>query len=191
VRIVLFSFALAAALNSGCASAGRPPEEPAPGAPLADVMDAIAGALTEAQTGDVAGLPPLRSVAVKLQTAAVRSAGGQIGLVVFSAGASRETETVSTLELKFKPAGPPPKTAAPVEIRQALAKAIHLARAGAARAGRGSMPLATTKVEIELKFAVEVKGSAGLTVELMPLGAEAGGKIQRNAAHTIVLVFGE
>ena len=89
------------------------------------------------------------------------------------------------------PSGPPPKTVAPAEIRQALARAIQVARAAAARASRGSVPLATTKVEIELKFAVEVKGSAGLAVELVPLGAEAGGKIQRNTAHTITLVFGE
>ena len=46
-----------------------------------------------------------------------------------------------------------------------------------------------SEVSIDLKFAVEVDGSAGAKVNLVPLGAEAGGKLNRNQVQTIALVF--
>jgi hypothetical protein len=128
---------------------------------------------------------------VKVQTATVRSVSGKIDVVVFSAGAGVESEEASTLELKLTPPPSPGKTVAPAAIKTELARAIHLAQAAAARAARGTPPLALSKAELELKFAVETQGSAGAEVTLVPVGLQAGGKLKKNAIHTIGLVFGD
>ncbi len=60
-----------------------------------------------------------------------------------------------------------------------------------ARAAQGTPPFVMTEITIDLKFAVEVEGSAGAKVKLVPLGAEAGGKLGRNQVHAITLEFGQ
>jgi hypothetical protein len=176
-----------------CATSA-PPDAPAgaDGAELESVVDAIQQSLSEAQTQDVAGFPPLKTVTVKLQTEASRSVGGEIGLYVFAIGSTYSAESASTLELKMKPPeGPPGKGVLPAgDLKQALARAIYLAKVGVARAAQGTPPFVMTDIEIDLKFAVEVEGSAGAKVKLVPLGAEAGGKLGRNQVHSITLDFG-
>ena len=178
---------------AACSSAGAPPAASSGnGAGLEAVVEAIQQALTEAQIPEVPGFPPLESVTVKLQTEVSRSVGGEIGVYVFSVGSRYTAETASTLELTMKP---PETRAAPGlrpagELREALARAIHLAKAGAAKAAGGTPPFVMTEIEIDLKFAVETGGSAGAKVALVPLGAEAGGKLNRNQVHSIRLVFG-
>lgn len=172
-----------------------PPEAPAgaDGAGLEGVMDAIQQSLSEAQTRTVAGFPPLKTVTVKLQTEASRSVGGEIGLYVFSIGSRYAAESASTLELKMKPPveGPGKGVLPADELKQALARAIYLAKVGVARAAQGTPPFVMTEITIDLKFAVEVEGSAGAKVKLVPLGAEAGGKLGRNQVHAITLEFGQ
>lgn len=187
----------AAAVLAGslaCATGAPPaPAGPSPdGADLEAVMDAIQQSLSEAQTQDIAGFPALKTVTVKLQTEASRSAGGEIGLYVFSVGSRYAAEAVSTLELRMNPPERPPdkKILPPGELKQALARAIHLARIGVLKAASGTPPFVMTDIEINLKFAVELGGSAGAKVNLVPLGAEASGKLNRNQVHTITLVFG-
>lgn len=186
---------LAGALSSAaCSSAGAPPAaaSSANGAELEAVMDAIQQALTEAQIADVPGFPPLESVTVKLQTEASKSVGGEIGVYVFSVGSRYTAESASTLELTMKPpeTRPAPGLRPAGELKEALARAIHLAKVGAAKAAQGTPPFVMTDIEIDLKFAVETGGSAGAKVALVPLGAEAGGKLNRNQVHSIRLVFG-
>jgi hypothetical protein len=175
-----------------CATAA-PPDAPAgaDGAELESVMDAIQQALSEAQTQAVAGFPPLKSVTVKLHTEASRSVGGEIGLYVFSVGSRYSTESASTLELKMVPpeAGSGKGVLPAGDLKQALARAIYLAKVGVARAALGTPPFVMTDIEIDLKFAVEVEGSAGAKVKLVPLGAEAGGKLGRNQVQSITLDF--
>jgi hypothetical protein len=177
---------------AGCATAkgpSAPPRNEADGAELEAVMEAIQQALSEAETQDVPGFPPLKSVTVKLQTEANRSVGGEISLYVFAVGSTYSAESASTLELKMRPPEALPKGVRPAELRQALARAIHLAKVGVAKAGAGTPPFVMTDIEIDLKFSVEVGGSAGAKVSLVPLGAEAGGKLNRNQVHTITLAF--
>ena len=182
----------AALLLSACATTAPPSAPGADGAQLEAVMDAIQQSLSESQTREVPGFPPLKTVTVKLQTEASRSAGGEIEIYVFSVGSHYTAESASTLELKMKPPeGPPEKGLRPPgDLRQALARAIHLAKVGVAKAGQGTPPFVMTEIEINLKFAVEAAGSAGAKVALVPLGAEAGGKLNRNQVQTITLVFG-
>lgn len=153
-------------------------------------MGAIQEALAEAETQDVPGFPPLKSVTVKLQTEASRSVGGEIALYVFSLGSHYTAETASTLELKMRPPEErPPKGVRPAELKEALARAIQAAKVGAAKASSGTPAFVMSEVSIDLKFAVEVDGSAGAKVRLVPLGAEAGGKLNRNQVQSIALVF--
>jgi hypothetical protein len=193
MRGILGSAAGAAVLSLACAGrAGAPAPTPEGGAELAAVVDAIQQALREAQARSVEGFPPLKSATVKLQTEASRSVGGEIAVYVFSLESRYTSETASTLELKMKP----PETGTPRglqpagDLRDALARAIHLAQVGAAKAAGGDPPFVIAQVEIEVKFAVETAGSAGAKVALVPLGAEAGGRVNRNQVHSVTLLFG-
>lgn len=185
----------AAFAGQACATAAPPAASPsgtAEGAQLEAVMEAIQQALSEAQVEDVAGFPALKSVTVRLQTEATRTASGGVELYVFSVGSKYTAETASTLELKMKPPpGQPGKGLRPsADLEQALARAIYLAKVGVAKAAQGTPPFVITDIDIDLKFAVELGGSAGAKVALVPLGAEAGGKLGHNQVHTINLVFG-
>ena len=182
---------LAAALLSGaCASSS-----PATGAVSGDgpqlepVIDAVKAALVEAEASETPGLPPLKSVTVKLQTTAARSAGGDVRVLVFSAGASVSKESVSTVEIDLAPPERAARRLLPTELKEALAKAIVAARAGAAHAGHGEPPLSVRTVKVDVRFSVAVDGSAGGGVRLVPAGLDLSGKISRESVHTVSLVF--
>jgi hypothetical protein len=189
-RAARFVLPIAASISIACASSA-PPAAPAPeGAALEAVVGSIQQALAEAETQEVPGFPPLKSVTVKLQTEASRSVGGEIALYVFSVGSHYTAETSSTLELKMRPPeARPPKGVRPEELKEALARAIFAAKVGAAKASSGTPAFVMSEVSIDLKFAVEIDGSAGAKVNLVPLGAEAGGKLNRNQVQSIALVF--
>ena len=160
------------------------------GAALEAVIDAIQQALSEAQAEEVAAFPPLKAVTVKLQTEASRSVGGEIAVYVFSLGSKYTAESASTLELKLKPPdAKSPRGLKPEDLTQALARAIHAAKVGALRAASGKPPFVLAAVDVDVKFAVETTGEAGARVALVPLGAEAGGKLNRNQVHTVSLTF--
>jgi len=189
-RAARFVLPVVTAASIACASSAPPAASAPEGAALEAVVGAIQEALAEAEAQDVPGFPPLKSVTVKLQTEASRSAGGEIALYVFSLGSRYTAETASTLELKMRPPeSRPPKGVRPEELKEALARAIHAAKLGAAKASSGSPAFVTSEASIDLKFAVEVDGSAGAKVSLVPLGAEVGGKLNRNQVQTIALVF--
>lgn len=139
-----------------------------------------------------AGFPPLKSVTIKLQTVASRSAGGQVQFLVFSLGTRYTSNATSTVELEMVP----PKTReaeslmAGPDLKESLAQAINVAKAGVLKASKGAPPLVMKNISIDLKFAVVVQGSGGATVTLMPLGIEGSGKISREKFHTVSLVFG-
>ena len=189
-RAARFALPVLTAVSLACASSA-PPAAPTPeGAALEAVVGAIQEALAEAEAQDVVGFPPLKSVTVKLQTEASRSVGGEIALYVFSLGSHYTAETASTLELKMRPPeARPPKGVRPAELKEALARAIQAAKVGAAKASSGTPAFVMSEVSIDLKFAVEVDGAAGAKVRLVPLGAEAGGKLNRNQVQTIEFVF--
>jgi Trypsin-co-occurring domain 2 len=187
-RVAFLAAAVCAA--SRCAS-------PAPGgndgARLDSVIDSVREALNEAQTNNMPGFPPLKSVTIKLQTIASRSAGGQVQFLVFSLGTRYTSNAASTVELEMVP----PKTReaeslmAGPDLKEALAQAINLAKAGVMKASKGSPPLVMKNIAIDLKFSVEAQGSAGATVTLVPLGIEGSGRISREKVHTVSLVFGQ
>ncbi len=163
------------------------------GARLESVIDSVREALNEAQTNNVPGFPPLKSVTIKLQTIVSRSAGGQVQFLVFSLGTRYTSDATSTVELDMVP----PKTreteslVAGPDLKEALAQAINLAKAGVLKASKGSPPLVMKNIAIDLKFAVDVQGSGGATVTLVPIGIEGSGRISREKVHTVSLVFGQ
>jgi len=187
-RVAFLAAAVCAA--SRCAS-------PAPGgndgARLDSVINSVREALNEAQTNNVPGFPPLKSVTIKLQTIASRSAGGQVQFLVFSLGTRYTSNAASTVELEMVP----PKTReveslmAVPDLKEALAQAINLAKAGVMKASKGSPPLVMKNISIDLKFAVEAQASGGATVTLVPVGIEGSGRISREKVHTVSLVFGQ
>jgi hypothetical protein len=187
-RIPIAALLIAPVLGwSGCAStAASAPDGPS----LEAVVDAVKEVLVEAESSETPGLPPLKSVSVKLQTSLARSAGGDLRLVVFSAGSDVSKEAVSSVEIELKPPERGSRgTLLPGEVREALARAIVLAKAGAARATRGEPRLALRSVHVDLPFSVSVAGTAGGSVRLDPVGLSASGKISRESVHTVSLVF--
>jgi hypothetical protein len=185
--------AIVAVVAAGCttASPGSTSTVSTPdGVELEAVIGAIQRALVESESHEAAGFPPLKSVMLKLQTVAARSAGGEVRVLVFSAGASVKTETGSTIEIEMKPPPPPGrKGLRPEDVTEALARAIAAAKQGLVRASQGDPPLVAKSVRIDLKFAVAWDGSAGGAVKLLPVGLEGSGGISRDRAHTISLVF--
>ncbi|MGH9317464.1 MAG: trypco2 family protein [Thermoanaerobaculia bacterium] len=182
---------LSTGLALACATVA--PSEKEEGAQLEAVIDAVRQALNEAQTHDVPGFPPLKGVTIRLQTTASQSAGGEIRYLVFSLGTRYETESASTIELEMKP---PEKRMAeavlPAEsLREALARALNLAKVGVVKASGGTPPLLMKNISIDLKFAVQVQGSGGANVRLVPLGIEGTGKISREKVHKVSLTFGQ
>jgi hypothetical protein len=182
----------AALWTLACASSTKPPSAPEEGADLAAVVEGIQQALREAGANPVAGFPPWKSVTVKLQTEATRSVGGEIQVYVVSLGSRYTAESVSSIELKMVP--PDEKALRGIrptgELREALARAIHLAQVGAAKAATGDPPFGIARVEIELKFGVEVSGAGGAKVAFVPLSVDVSGKLGKNEVQTITLVFG-
>ncbi len=183
--------AIALACALACATVA--PSEKDEGAQLEAVIDAVRQALNEAETHEVPGFPPLKTVTIRLHTAASQSAGGEIRYLVFSLGTRYETESASTIELEMKP---PEKRAAetvlPAEdLKEALARALNLAKVGVVKASVGTPPLLMKKISIDLKFAVQVEGSGGANIRLVPLGIGATGKISREKVHTVSLTFGQ
>ncbi len=183
--------ALLAAFPLACATVA--PSEKEEGAQLEAVIDAIRQALTEAQTNDVPGFPPLKTVTIRLQTTTSRSAGGEIRYLVFSLGTSYQTQSASTIELEMKP--PPTRPAESVlpaeSLKEALARAIQLAKVGVLKASGGSPPLMMKNISIDLKFAVQVEGSGSAGAKLVPLGIEGTGKLSREKIHSVSLTFGQ
>jgi hypothetical protein len=178
---------------AGCAPTNSPAAAGADGARLESVIDSVRAALNEAQTNNVPGFPPLKSATIKLQTIASRSVGGQVQFLVFSLGTRYTSDSASTVELEMVP----PKTReaeslmAGPDLKDALAQAINVAKAGVLKASTGTPPLVMKHIAIDLKFAVETQGSAGATVTLVPLGVEGSGRISREKVQTVSLVFGQ
>jgi len=161
------------------------------GAELTSVMASIREALVEAQTHDVPGFPPLKSITLKLQTTVSRTAGGEIRYLVFSIDSTSGVDTASTLELEMRPpASRAAETLLPAaSLKETLAKAIHLAKIGVLEASKGDAPLVMRKIDIDLKFVVQVEGSAGGGVKLLPLGIEGTGRISKEKVHSVSLTF--
>jgi len=187
-RVAFLAAAVCAA--SGCATPAPGPAG-TDGVRLESVIDSVREALNEAQTNNVPGFPPLKSVTIKLQTIASRSAGGQVQFLVFSLGTRYASDASSTVQLEMVP----PKTREAEsligpDLKGALAQAINLAKAGVLKASNGSPPLAMRNIAIDFKFTVETQGSGGAAVTVAPLGLEASGRISREKVHTVSLVFG-
>jgi hypothetical protein len=178
-------------LLSGCAAtAPEPAFRSESGAELAAVIDAVREAIVAAETREVAGFPPLKAISVKLQTTVSRSAGGEVRYLVASLAASASSEATSTLELNMKP---PEilheRTLSPETLKDALAKAIVLAKAGVAEAARGDAPMAMKSISIDLRFAVQVEGTAKAGVKLVPLGLEGTASLSRERVHSVSLTY--
>ena len=187
VAVVLVFLAVGCA-STASMSSQAPDRE---GAELAAVMASIREAIVEAQTHDVPGFPPLKSISLKLQTTVSRSAGGEVRYLVFSLGSKVGSETGSTLDLEMRPpAARATETILPAaSLKETLAKAIHLAKIGVLEASKGDPPLVMKKIDIDLKFAVQVEGSAGGGVKLLPLGVEGTGQISKEKVHSVSLAF--
>lgn len=132
----------------------------------------------------------MKSVTLRLQTTVTRTVGGEIRYLVFSVGSSAQTESASTLELEMKPPPPPrERRLLSSDVREALAKAIRLAKEGVAGAATGDPPLLMKSVKIDVHFAVDWDGSAEGGIKLVPVGLAASGRISRDEVQTVSLVF--
>jgi len=185
-------FLFAAALSAfGCAAtAPEPAFRSDSGAELAAVIDAVRQAIVDAETREVPGFPPLKAITVKLQTTVSRSGGGEVRYLVAALAGSASSEATSTLELNMKP---PEllheRTLSPETVKDALTKALLLAKAGVAEAARGDAPMPMKSVSIDLHFTVQVEGTAKAGVKLVPVGLEGTASLSRERVHSVSLTY--
>ena len=163
------------------------------GATLEAVVQAIRESLVEAQTNNVEGFPALSAVNMTLNTTVTKKAGAKFKFLVFSIGATTQTDNSSSLELQMAP--PVTQSAVssvdPDKLKKTLAKAIAAAKVSILNANSGTPKLITKKVIIEIKFAVAREGSGDLnTASLLPIGIEGTGKLSKNQVHSLKLTFG-
>lgn len=168
-------------------------------AEMTAVVSLIRSALEEAQTNNVKGFPKLSKATVSLNTVATKGGGLVFKFLVFTIGTKIESEQTSVLTFELTP---PPTvdsgaTASidPNKVKLALAQALNSAKQSVieinGKTGTGQPPiLSTSKVVIELKFAVSKSGSGGVDVQLLPIGIEGTGSVKRNQVHSLTLVFG-
>lgn len=173
---------------------GAPPNEPE-GVDLGPVVKAIEESLTEAQANNVSGFPELTKAVIELSSTVAKEGEGKLKFLIFSIGGSRGKERSSTLTLELKPPATTnkvtPQSVDIAQLRQALAKAINVAKVSFVQSNVGKQ-LKTKSVEMEVKFAVKKSVKAGVeTAELLPIGIEAGGKIEKEEVHSVKLTFGE
>lgn len=166
------------------------------GAALEAVVHVLKEAIKEAQSNNISGFPPLKKATMDFNTLVHKDAGGKISFLIFSLGTKKETDQASKLSLELQP---PPTTGAVAStadsLSKMLAKSINLAKIAVLAANNdptNSLPkLSTRTVTIEVKFAVSHKNEGGIKiVDLLPVGIEAGGKIDKTKIHTLSLVFG-
>ncbi len=188
--VMAAALCLALLLSPGAAQSQQPMGDE--GAALGLVFNVIRESLKEAQTNNVPGFPPLKDVTISLQVVSSVVASAGINLYVFTIGTKYTNETASTIKLSMKP--PDTKagslSGAADKLRLALARAINLAKVGVLNGNQEQPPLRMSNIDIELKFAIKIEGSGGVKVELLPLGLEGTGKLERNKVHTVTLKFG-
>jgi hypothetical protein len=191
VRLVLASLLAVVALALSPASASAQTDD---GATLDAVVNIIRDALKEAQTNNVTGFPPLKTVSIGLNTTVTKEGGAKIKFLIFTIGKTKETENASTLSLEMQPpatsnAGTP-SSIDPEKLRITLAKAINLAKVAILNANGGTPKLITSKVEVEIKFAVKNETSGGVEVtDIIPIGFEGTGKLEKTKVHSLKLTF--
>jgi hypothetical protein len=163
------------------------------GATLEAVVQAIRESLIEAQKNNVEGFPALSGVNMTLNTTVTKKVGAKFKFLIFSIGASTQTDNSSSLELQMAP--PLTQTAVssvdPDALKKTLAKAIAAAKVAILNANAGTPKLLTKKVVIEIKFAVSREGGGDInTATLLPIGVEGTGKLSKNQVHSLKLTFG-
>lgn len=184
-----------AVLSSNLAWSAEPSPDETYGVPIDLVINAIRDSLIEAQLHNVPLFPKLKGVTITLQTAATNEKGGVFKLLIFSLDTRKQSEAASTLTLKMIP--PPTvnlksgEEAEPETLKNALAQAITIAKIGALNANVKAPKLDLSKVEIEIKFAVEASHGQGLdTAKLLPIGVQGTRKLKTTHVHTVKLEFG-
>lgn len=187
---------MVAGVLAGTAPAGAQKKTAPPnGVELSTVVKAIQEVLIESEKSPVAGFPALSSVEVSLQSTVTKEAGGKIKFLIFSIGGGRTTEQASTLTFELtppKPAGPAVAGVDPAQFKKSLTQQIQAAKVSFLETQKLKLPLVTSKVTIEVKFAIDKKISGGIeTAELLPIGVEVTGEVSKNEAHSATLTFGQ
>lgn len=166
------------------------------GAELGSVVEVIREALKESQSNNVPGFPSLKSAEITLKSIVTKSSGGKVNFLIFTLGAKYESETASVLSLELMP--PPTVNTATLDsaldtekLKQTLARAINSAKAGVLEANRGTPRLNTSRIEIDVKFAVSKEGGSSARIELLPLGFEGTTKLAYSKVHSLKLIFSQ
>lgn len=164
------------------------------GIDLETVIRSADKAVKEAEGVSVAQFPDLKSIEVSVNGTVAKDGSGKVKFLVFSIGGGKSTERSSTLTFELKrPPAPAAKTQSADQQKweQAVGEAIARAKEGFAAANRATDRLKTEKVEIEIAFAVKKNVSGGLdTADLIPIGFELEGKVEKGQIHTLKLTFG-
>lgn len=179
--------------NTGNSSEARNNKD---GVAMEAVIKTLRESIQESEENKVEGFPDLKEATVELNTLVTRGGGGKITFLVFSIGSDRKYEDSSKLTVKLIPPKPNKRIMGLNEsLKETLAQAINLAKQATINANSqaGELPkLNTQTVTIELKFTVQRSVEGGVTIaDILPIGIEAKGKVEKTRIHTLTLVFGD
>ncbi len=173
----------------------KPPKAP-PGdrVELGAVVQAIKDALDESEKYQVRNFPPFQSATVSVMTTVEKQVGGGVKLFVFNLGATGTLDNASTLTFELSPPAPPKgpriESFSPVDIKNALASQIAVAKLGFVSVNAQTQALQANKVEIEIAFTVKTEVSGGVdTGTILPVGITINGTYSQETGNTIRLVF--
>jgi len=159
------------------------------------VVKSIQAALDDAAKHPIEGFPPLQSVSISAQTTVTQDVSGQFKLFVFTIGAEKTVQNLSSITFELKP----PQEAAqriatqafnPQNIQDALARQIAAAKVAFLDLKQiNNSSLSTDQVTIVIGFEVTKSGNGGLDVSFITLisSAEASltGKVTKDANNSI------
>lgn len=135
------------------------------------------------------GLPPLAAADLTFRTAASRSAGASVSLLVFKLGGGRSTEAVHEVSFRYVPRKRTEQelVASGPDLAGELLATIR--KAAQAVAGTRPDELDLAQLSVQVQFAVRWDGSGSVTapVDITTVGLQAGG--QSHAVQSVRLTF--
>src|SRR5688572_13210512 len=174
-------------LLSGCQSGGESiGSSPSPSVAVNELIDALNPKISSIVNAAEGRDMTLSSIELTLNTVVSSTDAGEIGILIFNAAASRQTETTSSFSILLEAPAISETISASDELEpfvQALTELIENARSSIGT-------LKATTIEGELSFLVveETGGSIGGQFEIVPVSVKYGKDISESYTNTISVV---
>jgi hypothetical protein len=156
------------------------------------VIDQVKQALADVQNQlSSADLPPLNTVTLTLQTVAAKQDGVSVKLWVISLGGKWEKDSTQEITIVLTPPRPGgARNVSTENLTKSLEEAIVSAAQGLKKAGRSPNALILKSLDVTLSFTVKTGVNGDANVQILPLGPDLSGALNKTAVQTLKLSFG-